>query len=123
VRFYKSSANTGTHIGNLWSSGGTLLATATFGAETASGWQQVNFSTPVAVTANTVYVVSYHTNTGHISVDLNYFVTAGVDNPPLHALANGVSGANGVFVYSAGSAFPVNTYQSSNYWVDVIFRP
>jgi len=29
IRFYKSSEH-GTHIGNLWSSGGTLLATATF---------------------------------------------------------------------------------------------
>ncbi len=40
IRFYKSAANTGTHIGNLWSSTGTLLATATFTSETASGWQQ-----------------------------------------------------------------------------------
>jgi hypothetical protein len=59
IRFYKSSANTGTHVGNLWTSTGSLLATATFTAETASGWQQVNFSSPVAVTANTVYVASY----------------------------------------------------------------
>jgi len=119
VRFYKSAANTGTHVGNLWSSNGTLLATATFGTETASGWQHVNFSTPVAVTANTVYVMSYHTNRGHFSVDRNYF-TVGVDNPPLHALANGVSGY-GVYTYTAGSAFPANTTQSSNYWVDVVY--
>src|SRR5438445_5286479 len=52
IRFYKSAANTGTHIGNLWSSGGALLASATFTAETTSGWQQVNFSGPVAITAN-----------------------------------------------------------------------
>ena len=30
LRFYKSSSNTGTHIGNLWTAGGTLLATVTF---------------------------------------------------------------------------------------------
>ena len=34
IRFYKSSANTGTHVGNLWSSTGTLLATTTFTSET-----------------------------------------------------------------------------------------
>ncbi len=51
VRFYKAAANTGTHIGSLWSSTGTLLATATFTNETASGWQQVNFSTPVQISA------------------------------------------------------------------------
>ena len=33
----QAAANTGTHIGNLWTSGGTRLATATFAGETASG--------------------------------------------------------------------------------------
>ena len=64
VRFYKGTGTTGTHTGKLWSSTGTQLATATFTGETASGWQQVTFSSPVAITANTVYVVSYHTNVG-----------------------------------------------------------
>ena len=50
IRFYKASANTGTHVGNLWTSTGQLLASATFTNETASGWQQVNFSQPVAIT-------------------------------------------------------------------------
>ena len=43
LRFYKGPGNTGTHVADLWSSTGTLLATATFTNETASGWQQVNF--------------------------------------------------------------------------------
>ena len=47
ARFYKASTNTGTHVAHLWSSTGTLLATATFSGETASGWQSVNFPTPV----------------------------------------------------------------------------
>ena len=64
IRFYKGSANTGTHVGSLWTSGGQLLATATFTNETASGWQQVNFATPAAITANTVYVASYHAPNG-----------------------------------------------------------
>ena len=62
IRFYKGPQNTGTHVADLWSATGTLLATATFTNETASGWQQVNLSTPVVVTAGTTYVVSYHTN-------------------------------------------------------------
>ena len=60
VRFYKGGANTGTDLADLWTANGTLLATATFTNETASGWQQVNFSTPVVVQANTEYVVSYY---------------------------------------------------------------
>ena len=43
-------------------------------------------------TANTVYGASYHTNVGHHSDDQNYFASAGVDNPPLHALADGGNG-------------------------------
>jgi hypothetical protein len=122
IRFYKAGANTGTHVGNLWSSAGALLASATFNSETASGWQQVSFATPVAITANTVYVASYHANAGHYSDDQSFFINTGVDNLPLHALANGVS-ANGVYAYGATSAFPNQTWNSSNYWVDVVFGP
>jgi hypothetical protein len=39
---------------------------------------------------------------------------------PLHALADGVDGSNGVFVFGAG--FPdVSTFTATNYWVDVVF--
>jgi hypothetical protein len=121
IRFYKAAANTGTHVGNLWSTNGTKLATATFSGESASGWQQVSFATPVAITSNTVYVASYHCTIGHYSEDDNYFASKGVDNPPLHALANGVSGGDGVYRYGTSSAFPSSTYNSANYWVDVVF--
>jgi len=123
IRFYKLSGNTGTHVAHLWTSSGTLLATATFTGETASGWQQVLFSSPVSITANTVYVASYHALNGHYGINLNYFATTGVDSPPLHALANGVSGGNGVYAYGSTSLFPNQTYNASNYWVDVLFQP
>jgi hypothetical protein len=122
IRFYKSAANTGTHVGNLWSSSGVLLASATFTGESASGWQQVNFTNPVAITANTVYVASYHVNTGHWSASWSYFASSGVDNAPLHAPANGSGGVpNGRYAYGSGSAFPTST-NSANYWVDVVFN-
>ena len=120
IRFYKDSTNTGTHVGNLWTADGTLLASATFSGETASGWQQVNFATPVAIQPNTVYVASYHTDVGHYAEDDNYF-TSGVDSGPLHALADGASGPNGVYAYGSTSTFPATGYQASNYWVDVVF--
>jgi hypothetical protein len=123
IRFYKAGANTGTHVGNLWTINGTRLATATFTGETASGWQQMSFAAPVAISANTVYVASYHANNGHYSTDVNYFSTGGVDNPPLHALRSGVSGGNGVYSYGTGSMFPNQTWNTANYWVDVVFKP
>ena len=121
IRFYKSAANTGTHVGNLWTSGGMLLGSAVFTGESASGWQQVNFSIPVAIAANTTYVASYHTSAGHYSDDGGFFLTAGVNNPPLHALATSVS-SDGVYTYSSTSAFPTSTYAATNYWVDVVFN-
>jgi len=121
IRFYKGTGNTGTHIGNLWTITGQRLATATFASETASGWQQVNFAQPVAITANTVYVASYFAPAGHYAADNDYFSTKGVDNPPIHLLQEGVSGSNGVFSYGTTSTFPTSSYQSTNYWVDVVF--
>ncbi|GAB3970766.1 hypothetical protein GCM10029978_044720 [Actinoallomurus acanthiterrae] len=122
IRFYKGSSNTGTHVGSLWSSSGTLLASATFTNETASGWQQVNFSSPVGVTANTTYVASYFTPSGFYSVTRPYFTTA-YTNAPLTAPASADSGGNGVYAYGATNTFPTGTYQSTNYWVDVVFTP
>jgi predicted secreted protein len=121
IRFYKGSLNTGTHIGNLWTTSGTQLATATFTNETASGWQQVNFATPVAIAANTTYIASYFAPQGGFAVDTNYFASAGVDNGTLHALSNAAATGNGVFLYGSVSQFPVNTFSASNYWVDVVF--
>ena len=121
ARFYKASTNTGSHVASLWTSTGTLLATATFTAETASGWQEVSFPAPVLIAANTVYVVSYHTNVGHYSFSPDYFAGRGADNPPLHFLADGIAGGNGVYSYGANSTFPTNTYRATNYWVDAVY--
>jgi hypothetical protein len=122
IDFYKGPQNTGTHVANLWSSTGTLLATATFTNETASGWQQVNFATPVTVTAGTTYVASYHTNVGYYSDDPNLFANA-VTSGPLTAPASSSSSGNGVYAYGSSSLFPTNTYNATSYGVDVLFKP
>ena len=120
IRFYKASTNSGTHIGSLWSASGTLLASATFTGESASGWQQVNFSTPVAIAASTTYIAGYLAPNGHYSDTASGFATA-VSSPPLLALANSTS-ANGVYAYSSTSVFPASSYNATNYWVDVDFE-
>ena len=120
IRFYKSVQNVGQHVATLWSATRTLLATATFTGETASGWQQVNLPTPVTLTPKTTYIVAYSTS-GYYSVNTNYFGTA-LNSGPLTALASTASGGNGVYVYGGSSSFPSSTYQSSNYWVDIVFN-
>ncbi|GCD97663.1 DUF4082 domain-containing protein [Embleya hyalina] len=118
VRFWKDVANTGTHTGTLWSEAGVQLATATFISESESGWQQVNFAQPVAVTAGTTYVASYHAPNGRYSNDQNGLTAARVRGP-LTAPASEAVGGNGVYVY--GSGFPNSTWNDSNYWVEPVF--
>ena len=122
IRFYKSAANTGTHVGSLWTSGGQLVEQATFTDETASGWQTVLFDNPVPITAGTTYVASYLAPNGRYSVTGAAFASNPVANPPLEALANDAS-SNGVYAYSNTATFPSSSFNAANYWVDILFAP
>ena len=102
-----------------------MLASATFTNESSSGWQQVNFSKPIAISANTIYIASYFAPRGHYSANLTYFSGRSADNAPLHAPADGSNGPNGVYYYTSSSSprnanLPTNGYQAANYWVDVV---
>ncbi|MBD0415488.1 DUF4082 domain-containing protein [Oryzicola mucosus] len=121
IRYYKSAQDTGTHTGSLWTSTGTLLATATFTSESASGWQTVTFSDPIAISAGTTYVASYHSN-GYYAATQNYF-TSTRSNGPLSAPSSSSSGGNGLYAYGTGTRFPNASYNSTNYWVDVVYEP
>jgi hypothetical protein len=114
IRFWKDANETGTHTGHIWSSSGTLLATVTFTSETASGWQVQNLTTPLAITANTSYVVSVNTgNTYYVAT------TSGLASKVTNVDLSTVVGNNGVFA-SAGS-FPTGSWESTNYFRDVVF--
>lgn len=118
VRFYKGPNNTGTHIGNLWSNTGTKLAQVVFSLETASGWQQANFSSPVNIAANTQYVISYLAPKGHYAID-QYYSWPTVSAVPLH-----VSNLTpGVYAYASKTSFPRSVWNASNYGVDLVFVP
>lgn len=113
LRFYKHPSNSGTHIGSLWTDTGTELRSATFAGESSCGWQTQLFALPVPVQAGTVYVASYHTTSGYAVDRFQFPVWA----PPLRA----ESVSNGRYIYGP-RAFPVNSVESSNYWVDIVFR-
>ncbi|MFE2757201.1 DUF4082 domain-containing protein [Actinosynnema sp. NPDC059335] len=120
VKFYKGAGNTGTHTGSLWSPTGQLLATGTFGNETATGWQTLTFAQPVFVSAGRTYTASYTTTTGRYAVDSGYFSGYSPVSGPLTAPA-AADGGNGV--YRTGSGYPTNSYSGGNYWVDVVYLP
>ena len=71
--------------------------------------------------ANTIYVASYHTNTGFYAADQNTFSTD-VGNAPVRGVASTGNGGNGVYMYSGTSTFPTSTFNATNYWVDVVFN-
>ncbi|MBD7958546.1 DUF4082 domain-containing protein [Microbacterium sp. Sa4CUA7] len=115
IRFYKTAANVGQHVGSLWNENGELLARVTFAPATVEGWQSASLSSPVALTADREYVVSYTAESGAYSVEEDYFVRSRtVDGLRLPRAA-------GVYSYEAG--FPTASHRYSNYFVDVVFAP
>ena len=124
IRFYKGPLNTGVHKGSLWTRDGKLLASATFTNETASGWQQVDFSSPVVVWPWTTYVASYFAPVGRYAADPSVFTQTEIVTSPVRLLAAGQSGGNGWSVGSTTGAFPSSpSPQAANHWVDVVFVP
>jgi len=124
VRYYQGPANTGEHFGRLWSNSGQLLATGTFATDNTPGWKTLTFATPVNITANTIYIVSYYAPVGQYAVNPAYF-TAARSNYPLTAVASTGGQTNGLYRYGTqvlNSTNPPNSsYNASNYWVDVVF--
>jgi hypothetical protein len=121
VRFFSPDdidETPGSYTGQLWSAGGTLLASGTYTGVTNSGWQELNFSTPVFIDANITYVASYHTNgTKYVGTAAGF--TTAVTNGSLTAPDNVSAGGNGVYAYGASATFPTGSV-GANYWVDVI---
>jgi hypothetical protein len=114
IRYWKASSETGTHVGRIWSATGTQLASVTFAGETTSGWQIQPLATPLAIQANTTYVVSVNTNRYYAAT------IGGLSNSVVNGYLSSVAdGANGV--YGSSGSFPASTYQSTNYFRDVSF--
>ncbi|OSI38618.1 DUF4082 domain-containing protein [Bradyrhizobium canariense] len=115
IRYYKSSNETGTHVGHIWSATGQELATVTFTNEGTSGWQQQALATPLTIAAGTTYVVSVNINSYYVSTTQGF--ASGISNGGLNAPVGA-----GVYKLGAGG-FPTAVYQNANYFRDVVFAP
>jgi subtilisin family serine protease len=111
IRFYKWPGETCCHVGRLWSDTGTLLGTATFTTETASGWQEQALSSPVTITAGTKYRVSYNENVTHSKTDCG--LSSPISNGPLTGITS--------FYTTPAGIFPT-TPSCSNFFIDVRFN-
>ena len=116
IRFYKHAANVGTHTGALWYGGHSETAiqigACTFAGETASGWQEQLFASPVPVIPVQTYTASYHT-AGHYSASAHYF-----DSP---ITRGDITGKLGLYYYAASDAQPINAFNNGNYYADLTF--
>lgn len=114
IRYWKSAANTGTHIVHLWETG-AIKTTDTALLEVDDAWNEVALSVPFAISTGIEYMASYHTEVGHYAVDAHYFdsaVTSGALTGPITA---------GKFGYGDASTFPSSDFNNGSYGVDVRF--
>jgi len=111
IRFWKAPGETGTHVGRIWADNGLALASVFFTNETASGWQEAQLQTPLSITANVKYRVSFNVQT----------VSAKTLNGLASPITSGPLVAWGSYTSPFAGFFP-NTATPNNGFVDVKFR-
>ena len=114
IRFYKVAEDTGVHVGSIFSTNGSKLASVTFSGESLSGWQSQALPSPVSIQANVDYVVSVTSPTG------NYGYTEYAFNSPIPR--GNLTGLGSLFGPSDGS-IPDQTWvgHGANYFRDIVF--
>lgn len=130
LRFYKPIISTETtHTGNIWSSTGTKLATVTFSDESDYGWQEARLSSPLRVSEDQLYIISYGTTTSVYVASQGALTGTTFGSGYLKAYADqssentatGSTTRNGVFTATAGN-YPNNgSTNGSYYWIDAVF--
>jgi Domain of unknown function (DUF4082)/Domain of unknown function (DUF1929) len=109
IRFWKAAGEpSGNHIGRIWAANGSLLISVPFTNETASGWQEAMLPTPLPITANTRYRVSYNVQSV-VAQTVNAFIDPVTSGPLVTWSAR--------FSATPGS-FPT-TFRTANPFVDV----
>lgn len=122
IRFYRALTNSNGYVASLYTSDGGVLASANLSKDTCAlpCWEVANFASPIPIAANTTYVAAYYSAVGEGAADANG-LSNGVANGPLTAPASSAVSGNGV--YQRKKAFPTESNQASNYYVDVLFTP
>ena len=122
MRFYKAAANTGTHVGSLWTSSGHPAGVRDVHGETATGWQRLDL-----LHAGGDHRRELRRRLPRAQRPLLLHgrrVLVGADR---QRAADGArqqhQHGNGVFSYGAVSTFPTSSFNAANYWVDVDFQP
>jgi len=109
IRFYKSTANTGLHVGPPLSGTGALLATVTFAGESSRVGQQATFSTQWLSSEHRVRSFLPECERA-LERQLDYFATSGVNSPPFACPAKRQRRPDGLWG-SAGASPRIATHR------------
>ena len=121
IRFYKGAANTGTHVGHLWTRD-----------RHAAGQRHLHQRDRHRLAAGQLRDAGRDHRQHHLRRLLlrperplrrqrGLLRADRRRPPPLHALEDGVDGGNGLYGYGPSGTFPTGVYRTENYWVDVVF--
>ncbi|HVG09519.1 MAG TPA: DUF4082 domain-containing protein [Thermoanaerobaculia bacterium] len=112
LRYYRSPNETGIHTLKLYTAAGGQLASVDvdFGPFAVARWEVGPLSTPVAITADTRYVITVTTTNQQSKTPCG--ISPAITRGPLTAWGGR---------YIQGTAFPTNG-SCSNFWTDVYFN-
>lgn len=115
LRFYRAADNEGPHRGRLWSADGRLLGSVDFDNSTDVGWHNAALDEAVHVVQAETYTVSYTAPAGHYAADQD---SLGQGRP---VISRDLTALRGVFSYQMER--PTQSFNDTNYYVDIVFRP
>lgn len=135
IRFLAPSSVSGTFDGVLYeittddsggTGAGTVLGTATFSALSPGNWNVATFATPIAVTAAKTYRAAVRTSAGRYTATNNAFNGTSIVNGNVTGVqSNSLIPGHGTFLNGTFTgdvtSYPVTSFQSTNYFVDVVF--
>jgi hypothetical protein len=127
VRFYRGAKSSSGYSAAIFDGmSGARLAFKSVSTEPCHSvpcWEELDFSTPLSISANKTYIATYFVKGGHYAGD-NQGLANKVTSGPLTAPASSqAAGGNGVYIYGSSLLRPNSTYQATNYWVDISFTP
>lgn len=138
VRFYATTTTGGTYTGKVYqltsnTAGSEIGSGATSSGITGGTWNTVALDTPASVDTSHGYRIGLHNSQGRYVSSSNVFTSGGggITNGNITALANldtslGFEINNGTFHIGSSSTdigFPSDTFNATNYFVDVLFTP
>ena len=132
IRFYKAAANTGTHVGSLWTRERDAAGAGDVHERDRVGLADADVLEPGPAQAGQIYVAGYYAPNGHYSATDDWFYPAPAPTPiggatdtsgPWSALIATGSTVNGLYTYASSPTFPTSTFSATNYWVEPVLMP